>query len=171
MRQAFAACVAFAVLVVIVVVRFGFRDSPPDVPAQPIADAAIADAPIDAATAVIDAAPAPNKRAAKPRPKRMQTPTPTPTPTPTGPKPTPKPTPEVPTPAIPSPVVPTPGPPGPARPRCTPPPNPAGCPAKEPNVNRPCDADGVRCIYGTSCCPFVYVCNAGVFEAWFQTCP
>jgi hypothetical protein len=45
MRQAFAACVAFVVLVVIVVARFGCKDSSPEVPAHPIVDAAIADAP------------------------------------------------------------------------------------------------------------------------------
>ena len=165
MRRAFAACVAFAVLVVIVVVRFGFRESPPRLDAQPIADAAIADAPRDATAAVIDAPPAPAKHAAKPRPKPTR-------PAPKPPKPSPVvPPPVVPPPVVPPPVRPTPTPPGPARPRCTPPPNPAGCPAKEPNVNRPCDAEGVHCIYGTSCCPFVYVCNHGVFEAWFQTCP
>ena len=159
MRRAFAACMAFAVLVVIVVVRCGFRDSPPEAPPQPIVDAAIADGPNDAAAVVLDAAPAPKKHAPKPRPK----------PTPT--RPAPKPTPVIPTPVIPTPVLPTPMTPTPAGPRCTHPPNPAGCPAKEPNVNRPCDADGVHCVYGTSCCPFVYVCNNGAFEAWFSSCP
>lgn len=154
MRQAFAACVAFAVLVVIVVARFGFPDPPPEVPAQPIVDAAIADAPVDAAPAMLDAAPTPKKRA----PKRTVKPTPA--------RPAPKPTPVVPTPVIPTPAIPT-----PARPHCTPPPNPAGCPTKEPNVNRPCDAEGVHCVYGTSCCPFVYVCSDGVFEARFTSCP
>jgi hypothetical protein len=62
-------------------------------------------------------------------------------------------------------------PPPPARPGCTHPPNPAGCPVQEPNVNRPCDADGVRCVYGTSCCPPMYVCTNGAFEAWFTSCP
>lgn len=70
-------------------------------------------------------------------------------------------------PAVPPPL-PTPTPVAPGRCVHT---NPAGCPAAEPNVNRPCDAEGVRCIYGTSCCPIVYVCNGGAFEAWFQTCP
>lgn len=149
MRRAFAACIAFAVLTVIVAVRFGFRDPPPEPPAQPIVDAAIADAPIDAAAVMVDAAPTPKKHA---------------------PKPVAKPTPRRPAPESP-PAIPTPVPPTPVRRQCTPPPNPTGCPAKEPNVNRPCDADGVRCVYGTSCCPFEYVCNNGAFEAWFTRCP
>ncbi len=158
MRRAFAACVAFAVLVAIVVVRFGFKDPPPDAPAHPIVDAAIADAPVDALAVVLDAGPTPKKHAPRPRAK----PTPTrPAPTHTQPS-----TPVMPTPVIPTPVVPTPG-----RPQCTHPPNPTGCPAKEPNVNRPCDADGVHCVYGTSCCPFEYVCNNGAFEARFTSCP
>lgn len=149
MRQAFAACVAFAVLIVVVVVRCGFKESPPEAPARPIIDAAIADAPFDAGAVVLDAAPIPNKHVLKPTPKRP------------APKPIPKP----------SPVIPTPVSPTPLGPRCTQPPNPAGCPKTEPNVNRPCDADGVHCVYGTSCCPPVYVCNNGVFEAWFTRCP
>jgi hypothetical protein len=160
-RRAFAACIAFAVLVVIVVVRFGFRDPPP--PAQPIADAALSDAPNDAAAVVLDAAPTPKKHAPKPTAK--------PTPPRPAPTPTPKSTPVIPTPEIPTPVVPTPVVPTPGRPQCTQPPNPTGCPAREPNVNRPCDAEGVHCVYGTSCCPFVYVCNNGAFEAWFSSCP
>ena len=161
MRRAFAACVAFAVLVVIVVVRFGFKDSSPE--PQPIVDAAIADAPIDAAAVVLDAAPIPKKHAPKPTPTRA-----TPKHTP---KPTPKPTAVIPAPAIPTPVIPTPLiSPTPGKPRCTQPPNPASCPASEPNVNRPCDAEGVHCVYGTSCCPWVYVCNGGVFEARFTHC-
>ena len=168
MRRAFAACIAFAVLVVITVVRFGFKDSPAEPPVQPIVDAAIADAPIDAGAVVRDAAPTPIKHAPKPTPKRP------------APNHTPKPTPVFPTPVFPTPVVPPPRipmtptvpmTPTPDKPRCTQPPNPAGCPATEPNVNRPCDAEGVHCIYGTSCCPFVYVCNGGVFEAWFTSCP
>ena len=161
MRRAFAACVAFAVLVVIVVVRFGFRDPPPETPAQPIVDAAIADASVGAAV-VPDAAPTPKKHAPTPTPKRK------PIPTRPEPKPTPTPTPVVPTP---TPVAPMPVIPTPVKPQCTHPPNPTGCPAKEPNVNRPCDADGVHCVYGTSCCPFVYVCSNGAFEAWFTSCP
>jgi hypothetical protein len=133
MRQAFAACVAFAVLVVVVVIRFGFKDSPPESPARPTIDAASADAPIDDASVIPDAAPAPKKPAPKPTPM---------------------------------PVIPTPG-----RPGCAQPANPTGCPAAEPNVNRPCDAEGVHCVYGTSCCPPVYVCNGGVFEAWLTHCP
>ncbi|MBL0220232.1 MAG: hypothetical protein IPQ07_40980 [Myxococcales bacterium] len=172
MRRAFAACVAFAVLVVIVVIRFGFKDSSPAAPAPPVVDAAIADAPIGDAGVAVDAAAPPKKRAPKPTPKLTPKSTPTPkltpksTPTPT-PKPTPTPTP-IPTP------TPTPRPtptPTPGTQRCTQPPNPAGCPAAEPNVNRPCDAEGVHCVYGTSCCPPVYVCNEGVFEAWFTHCP
>ncbi|MBA3453363.1 MAG: hypothetical protein H0T42_09760 [Deltaproteobacteria bacterium] len=153
MRRAFAACIAFAVLMGVVVIRFGFRNSPSTAPEQPIVDAAIADAPIDAV--VPDAAPTSKKSAPKPKPRRPAT----------------KPTPVIPTPVIPTPVIPTPVIPTPFKPRCTPPPNPAGCPAKEPNVNRPCDAEGVHCVYGTSCCPFVYVCNGGVFEARFTSCP
>ncbi|MEO7092084.1 MAG: hypothetical protein ABI175_02460 [Polyangiales bacterium] len=163
MRQAFAACMAFLVLVVVVVVRCGFRDSPPDAPVQPLADAATADPPRDAAVVVPDAAPPPKKRPPKPKPR----------PTRPAAKPTPKPTPVIPkpTPVTPTPVTPTPVTPTPTRPQCTPDPTPRGCPAKEPNVNRPCDAEGVHCVYGTSCCPFVYVCTNGAFEAWFSSCP
>lgn len=143
----------------IVVVRCGFRDPPP-----PSVDAAIADASIDAAAVVPDAALAPNRPAPKrPKPNKPTPPRPAPKP---APKPTPTPTPVSPTPVPTTPVVPTPG-----RPQCAHPPNPAGCPAIEPNVNRPCDAEGVHCIYGTSCCPFVYVCTSGAFEAWFSHCP
>ncbi|MBA3504028.1 MAG: hypothetical protein M4D80_26390 [Myxococcota bacterium] len=155
---------AFLVLAAVVAVRFGCKDSPPEAPAQPIVDAAVADAPIDAAAVVPDAAPTPKKRA----PKR------TPTRKPIPPRPEPKPTPFAPTPFVPTPVVPTPVVPTPVTPpvkRCTQPPNPAGCPAKEPNINRPCDVDGVQCVYGTSCCPPLYVCNNGAFEAWFTSCP
>ncbi len=172
MRRAFAACVAFAVLVVIVVIRFGFKASSPEAPVQPRADAAIGDALIGDAGVVLDAAPAAptlNKHATKltPKPKpvpvtRTRTPTPT-----TPPRPTPTPTP---TPTTPPPPRPTPTP-TPSTQGCNQPPNPEGCPAKEPNVNRPCDAEGVHCVYGTSCCPPVYVCNEGVFEAWFTHCP
>jgi hypothetical protein len=165
MRRAFAACVAFAILVVITVVRFGFRDPSPEAPLQPIADAPISDGPTSAAPVAPDASPTPTKPAPKPKPKR-------PAPKPTPVKPTPvKPTPVIPTPVMPTPETPTPEIPTPGKPRCTHPPNPAGCPAKEPNVNRPCDADGVHCVYGTSCCPFEYVCNNGAFEAWFTSCP
>ncbi len=156
MRQAFAACMAFLVLMVVVAVRCGFSDPPSEPPPPPIADAAIADAAIADAAVAPDAAPAPRKPAPKPKPKPARPP----------PKPTPKPTVVVPTPVVPTPVVPADG-----TPRCTHPPNPAGCPAKEPNVNRPCDAEGVHCVYGTSCCPFTYVCKGGAFEAWFQSCP
>ncbi len=174
MRQAFAACAAFLVLVVVAAVRFGFRDSPPEAPAQPIVDAAVADAPIDAGAP--DATPAPKKRAPKPTRKPTPKPTAKPPAKPPAPRPTTKPKPVIPppvipTPVIPTPVIPTPVIPAPVRPRCTQPPNPAGCPATEPNVNRPCDADGVHCVYGTSCCPPVYVCNDGAFEAWFTSCP
>jgi hypothetical protein len=154
MRRAFAACIAFAVLTVIVAVRCGFRDPP--TPAQPIPDAAIEDASLDAALVVLDAAPAPKSHAPKPVAK----------PTPKRPAPKPKSTPVVPTPVVPTPVIPP-----PVRPGCTQPPNPRGCPAKEPNVNRPCDAEGVHCVYGASCCPITYVCNNGAFEAWFTRCP
>ncbi len=166
MRKAFAACMAFFVLMVVVAIRFGFRESPPDEPTQSIVDAAIADAPLDGPIVVPDAAPPPKKQAPKPKPKATQPkPKPTPKPTPIAPTPVP-PTPVIPTPLFPSPIAPSPGQPG-----CRHPANPAGCPAKEPNVNRPCDAEGVQCIYGTSCCPFIYVCKNGAFEAWFQTCP
>ncbi len=163
MRRAFAACVAFAVLMVIVVVRCGFRDPPPEAHAPPMIDAAVADGPNDAAAVAPDAAPMPKKRVPKPTPK--------PIPKRPVPKPTTTPTPVPPTHVTPTPVTPTPVVPTPAGQRCVPPPNPAGCPAKEPNVNRPCDADGVHCVYGTSCCPFVYVCSNGAFEAWFSSCP
>jgi hypothetical protein len=55
---------------------------------------------------------------------------------------------------------------------CPPKPLPKGCPAEEPNVNRPCDKKGVQCIYVAGCCPSpVYVCNKkGRFEARFQRC-
>jgi hypothetical protein len=165
MRQAFAACMAGLVLMVVVAVRFGFKSSSPETPARPIADAAIADPPADAAAVAPDAAPPPKKHA-PPRPVK-----PKPTPTRSDPKPTPRATPVPPTPVVPTPVVPTPVVPPPARPQCVQPPNPAGCPATEPNVNRPCDAEGVHCVYGTSCCPFVYVCTSGAFEAWFSSCP
>jgi hypothetical protein len=159
MRQAFAACVVFAILVVVVVVRYGFRNSAPEMPAQRIVDAAIVDSPVDAAVVVLDAAPPAKKQPPKPTPKRS------------APKPTPKPRPLTRTPVTPTPVTPTPVTPTPTRRGCTQPPNPAGCPATEPNVNRPCDAEGVHCVYGTSCCPPVYVCNNGAFEAWFTRCP
>ncbi|MEO8550498.1 MAG: hypothetical protein ABI678_11015 [Kofleriaceae bacterium] len=153
MRRAFAACVAFAILVVVVAVRFGFKDSAHEVPTQPIVDAAIADAPLDAPPVPLDAAPAPKKQ--PPRPTARP-----------APKPRPKPTPEIATPVLPKPVFPP--PPGRA---CTQPPNPQGCPTTEPNVNRPCDADGVHCVYAGGCCPIVYVCHDGAFEAWFTRCP
>ena len=175
MRQAFAACLALAVLMVIVVVRCGFRDdSPaPDASVPPLADAAIADAPSEAASAVRDAAPPPTQRVPKPGAKP-------PRPAPKRPQPAPKPTP-TPPPAITTPLTPPPEPPAPRPPapqptapgsrQCIHPPNPAGCPAKEPNVNRPCDAEGVHCVYGTSCCPFEYVCKGGAFEVWITSCP
>jgi hypothetical protein len=165
MRRAFGACMAFMVLMVVVAVRCGFRHSPPAAPTHVIVDAAVADARIDDAAVVLDAAPVPNKHAPKPAPKPKPT-RPLPKPTRPAPEPT-RPVPEpTPTPVISTPVIPTPG-----RRQCTQPPNPAGCPATEPNVNRPCDAEGVQCVYGTSCCPFVYVCNKGAFEAWFTSCP
>jgi outer membrane biosynthesis protein TonB len=157
MRQAFAACMAFLILMAVVAVRFGCKDSPLEAPAQPIVDAGIADAPVDGAAMLPDAAPTPKKQA--PKPKRK------PTATRPEPKPTPKPPPVVPPPVVTPPVV------SPPVKRCTQRPNPAGCPASEPNINRPCDADGVQCVYGTSCCPPVYVCNNGAFEAWFTSCP
>ncbi len=169
MRRTFAACMAFMVLMTIVAVRFGYRHSLPDAPVQPIVDAAIADAPIDAAV-VVDAAPASKKHPPKPKPKPTQTPVwtaPKPTPKP-NPKPTPKPV--IPTPVVPTPVIPPPVIPPPVRPRCTQPANPAGCPATEPNINHPCDIEGVHCVYGTSCCPPIYVCTDGAFEAWFSHC-
>lgn len=153
MRRAFAACIGFAVLIVIAVVRFGFKDSPRDAPAQRSVDAAIATTPIDAGIVVLDAAPTPKRHVAKPTPR------------PTATRPTPKPAPGSSSWGIPTLVI-----PAPVR-GCTQPPNPAGCPATEPNINRPCDADGVHCVYGRSCCPFVYVCNNGAFEAWFTHCP
>ncbi len=163
MRRAFAACVAFAILMIVVVVRFGFKDPPEP---RPIADAAVADAPIDAPVVIVDAAPTQKVPAAKPPPKSTWS----------APKPV-KPTLVQPTPVQPTVVIPRPTPVNPTpvnpsvKPRCTPPKNPAGCPATEPNVNRPCDAEGVHCIYGTSCCPFTYVCKDGAFEAWFSSCP
>ena len=161
MRQAFAACVALAVLMVIVIARCGFNDSSPEPP--PIADAGSVGPSIDATVAVLDAA----LPASKTEPKRIRTrPAPKPKPAPAKPKPAP-PAPVIPTPAIPPPVIPTPA----DKPRCTHPPNPAGCPTREPNVNRPCDAEGVHCVYGASCCPFVYVCTGGAFEAQFTQCP
>lgn len=148
---------AFAVLVVIVVIRFGFKPSTPDAPAPSIVDAAIANAPIDAADVVPDAMPLPK------------------TPKPIAKRPTTKiiPKPIVPTPVVPHaiPSRPVPVTPAPVGPQCVQPPNPAGCPATEPNINRPCDAEGARCVYGTSCCPPLYVCTDGAFEAWFSHCP
>ena len=155
MRQAFAACVAFLALVVFAVVRFGFEHPPPAAPVPSIADAATADAPSDAAIVVHDAAP----RSKKPPPKRTAT------------KIVPKSTPGAANPAFPAPVIPTPTTPAPVGPQCVPPPNPAGCPATEPNINRPCDTEGARCVYGTSCCPPLYVCTDGAFEAWLSHCP
>lgn len=155
---------AFLVLVVIASVRFGCKDAPPvspASPAQPPLDAAIADALTDATPAARDAALVPPQRAQKPRPRTKRTPTPA--------RPAPAQMPV--TPVTPTPVTPTPVTPTPDRPQCTQPPNPAGCPATQPNVNRPCDAEGVHCVYGTSCCPPVYVCNNGAFEAWFKSCP
>lgn len=155
MRRAFAAGVAFVILMVLVVVRCGFRHAPPERPAQPIADAPSADAAVDSAPVEVDAAPPPKPHA----PKRPARPTRPPSKPPvTSP---PKVVPVIPTPVIPPPV----------RPRCTHPANPGGCPALEPNINHPCDAEGVHCVYGPSCCPPVYVCNEGVFEAWFTHCP
>jgi hypothetical protein len=59
-----------------------------------------------------------------------------------------------------------------SEPACPLKPLPKGCPATEPNVNRPCDAKGVECVYAAGCCPSpVYVCNKkGRFEARFQRC-
>ena len=167
MRRAFAACVALAVLMVIVVVRCGFRDSssPPDAAAPRIVDAAIADAPIDAAAAIPDAAPPPKKKVPKPATKPTRPATKPVTPTPVTP------TPVTPTPVTPTPVTPPPEPATTGPRQCVHPANPAGCPAKEPNVNRPCDAEGVHCLYGTSCCPFEYVCKDGAFEVWITSCP
>ena len=150
---------AFAVLVVIVVVRCGFHDSAPivDAPSPPIVDARIVDAPL--ADAPIDAAPPPKKRVPKPVTK------------PTRPAPTPTARPVTPPPEPPTPVTPPPEPATPGARQCVHPANPAGCPAKEPNVNRPCDAEGVHCLYGVSCCPFEYVCTNGAFEVWISSCP
>ncbi|MBL9020336.1 MAG: hypothetical protein JNL83_39500 [Myxococcales bacterium] len=169
MRQAFAAVLALAVLMVIVVVRCGFRDAPetPDAAAPVIADAAVADAPIDAAAVPTDAPPPPKKRGAKPAAKPAR-----PAGKPTLPSPpiaTPAPVPAAP--VTPAPVPPAPVTPAPGARQCTHPANPPGCPAKEPNVNRPCDAEGVHCLYGTSCCPFEYVCTNGAFEVWISSCP
>ncbi len=164
MRLAFAGCVAFAALAAFVALRFGSSPSPAALAPVLIVDAAI-DAPAvvmvpDAAIVVV--AP-PGKKPVRKKPARPGS---KPVPTPVVPVPTP--VVPVPVPVVPSvPVVPTPATPG----RCVPPPNPAGCPATEPNINRPCDADGVRCVYGPSCCPPVYVCNEGAFEAWFTSCP
>lgn len=163
MRRAFAACMLFLVLVVAAAVHFGMRSSPPDAPPpSPPNDAqpGVADAPTDAHALVPDAAPPPKKRPAKPT---------RPVPKPT--RPVPKPTPVTPAPVIPTPVIPSPVKPPPVGPGCTHAPNPAGCPAKEPNVNRPCDAEGVHCVYGAGCCPPLYVCHDGAFEAWFTRCP
>ena len=149
---------AFVALVVIVVIRFGFKDPPPVAPVPVIVDAAIADAPSDAAALVQDAPPPPPK---KPPPRRTPT------------KVAPKPKPVVTKPAVPAPVIPPPTPqvtPAPVGRQCVQPPNPAGCPATEPNINRPCDVEGVQCVYGTSCCPFLYVCAGGAFEAWLSHC-
>ena len=151
MRRAFAAGVAFVILMVLVALRFGVRHPPPERPAQPIVDAAPAAAPPDAALVIVDAAPPPKPRAPKHTPKPTRPPTKPPTKV--------------------EPVMPTPMTPLPVRPRCTHPANPGGCPALEPNINHPCDAEGVHCVYGPSCCPPVYVCNEGVFEAWFTHCP
>ena len=154
MRQAFAACLAFAALVVVVVISFGFKHSQPEAIVPSNVDAAILDAPRDAADIVHDAAPLPKK----PTPQRTAT------------KIAPKSTP----PAVPASVIPTPATPVPLAPvgrQCVQPPNPAGCPATEPNINRPCDAEGARCVYGTSCCPPMYVCTDGAFEAWLTHCP
>ncbi|MEP6860656.1 MAG: hypothetical protein ABJE66_08560 [Deltaproteobacteria bacterium] len=147
MRQAFVACVAFLILVVVVALRCGSRASPPELKRPAIVDAAITDAPIDATAVPVDAAPVAKKHATKPRPV-----------------PKPKPVIPIPTSGRPPPVIP------PPQVGCTQPANPAGCPAKEPNINHPCDAEGVHCVYGASCCPPVYVCNDHVFEAWFTHC-
>lgn len=63
--------------------------------------------------------------------------------------------------------------PTPAAPKaaCAAKPNPAGCPATEPNINARCKKNGLECTYGTSCCPPLYVCNKLKFEARFQSCP
>lgn len=58
----------------------------------------------------------------------------------------------------------------PVAPACAPPVLAKGCPATEPNVNQPCAPKGLQCSYGPSCCPPVYVCNKGVFEAHFTRC-
>jgi len=135
------------------------RATPPDVPV-PVRDAAV-DGPASVVIADaprVDAPPATTPVRKKPRRRGA-------------PESPPDPVPVVPAPidAQPAaPPLPTPTPVAPGRCVHT---NPAGCPSAEPNVNRPCDAEGVRCIYGTSCCPIVYVCNGGAFEAWFQTCP
>jgi len=67
-------------------------------------------------------------------------------------------------------VIVPPATPVPVRRQCSPQPNSAGCPINEPNINHPCDTEGVHCVYGTSCCPPVYVCSNGAFEAWFSHC-
>ena len=59
----------------------------------------------------------------------------------------------------------------PDAPRC-PPQNPKGCPAAEPNVNRPCDVKAVECVYDDNCChEITYVCAKNKhFEAHIQRC-
>jgi hypothetical protein len=51
--------------------------------------------------------------------------------------------------------------------------NPKGCPATEPNVNRPCAPKNIECIYDTNCCHSItYVCAKNLhFEAHVQRCP
>jgi hypothetical protein len=51
--------------------------------------------------------------------------------------------------------------------------NPKGCPATEPNVNRPCAPKNIECIYDSNCCHWVtYVCAKNLhFEAHIQRCP
>ncbi len=50
-------------------------------------------------------------------------------------------------------------------------PNPAKCPAAEPNINGTCSKVGLECMYGDSCCPPLYVCTRHGFEARFVSCP
>jgi len=57
-------------------------------------------------------------------------------------------------------------------PTCSGTPNPKGCPATEPNINRPCSTKGVECSYSARCCGVpLYVCTKNHFEARFIGCP
>ncbi|MDQ3370296.1 MAG: hypothetical protein M3680_33170, partial [Myxococcota bacterium] len=58
----------------------------------------------------------------------------------------------------------------PVAPTCASHPNPAACPATEPNVNGTCKTNGIACMYAASCCGPLYVCVKHVFEARFTSC-